>query len=83
MLTRPKAGSTNHRVIVDLSWPHGRSVHDKVCKDSYMGSVFKLKFLTVDDITERVQKLKGNCLLYKIDPQRAFCHLKLDPKDIN
>ena len=48
-----------------------------------MGSVFKLKFPTVDDITECVQKLKGNCLLYKIDLQRAFRHLNLDPKDIN
>ena len=46
-------------------------------------SVFKLKFPTVDDITERVQKFKGNCLLYKIDLQMAFRHLKLDPKDIN
>ena len=83
MLTRPKAGSTNRRVIVDLSWPHGSSVNDSICNDSYMGSVFKLKFPTVDNITERVQKLKGNCSLYKIDLQRTFCHLKLDPKDIN
>ena len=83
MLTRPKAGSTNRRVIVDLSWPHGKSINDRVCNDKYMGSVFKLKFPTVDDITERVQKLGGNCLLYKIDLQRAFRHLKLDPKDIN
>ena len=57
MLTRPKAGSTNRRVIVDLSWPHGESINDRVCNDKYMGSVFKLKFPTVDDITERVQKL--------------------------
>ena len=54
MLTRPKAGSTNRRVIVNLSWPHGRSVIDKVCNDGYMGSVFKLKYPTVDDITERL-----------------------------
>ena len=58
-----------------LSWPHGKSVNDRVCNDSYMGSVFKLKFATVGNVTERVQKLKGNCLLYKIDLQRAFCHL--------
>ena len=45
--------------------------------------MLKLKFPTLDDITECVQKLKGNCLLYTIDLQRAFRHLKLDPKDIN
>ena len=83
MLTHPTAESTNHRVIVDLSWPHGRSVNDKVCKNSYLSSVFKLILFTVNDISEHVQKLKGNCLLYKIDLQRAFLHLKLDPKDIN
>ena len=82
MLTRPKAGSTNRRVIVDLSWPHGKSVNDMVCNDVYLGTNFKLKFPSVDDITGRVQKLDGNCLLYKIVLQRAFRHLKLDPRDI-
>ena len=83
MFTRPKAVSTNWRVILDLTWRHGKSVNDRVCNGSYMGSVFKFKFPTVDDITERVQKLNSHCLLYQIDLQRAFCHLKLDPKDIN
>ena len=46
LLTRPKAGSTNRRVIVALSWPHGNSVNHQVCSDSYMGSVFKLTFPT-------------------------------------
>ena len=83
MLTQPKAGSTNRGVIVDLSWQQGKSINNRLCNDSFMGSVFKLKFPTVDDITERVQKLGGNCLLYKIYLQRAFRHLKLDPKAIN
>ena len=48
-----------------------------------MGTVFKLKFPTVDDIDDRVKQLDGKCLLYKIDLQRAFMHLKLDPRDIN
>ena len=38
-LTRPKTGSTNRRVIGDLSWPHGNSENDNVCKDSYMGTL--------------------------------------------
>ena len=83
MLTRPKAGSTNRRVIMDLSWPHGKSVNGMVGNNVYLGTNFKLKFPSVDNITARVQKLDGNCLLYKIDLQRAFRHLKLDPRDIN
>lgn len=83
MLTRPKQGTDNRRVIVDLSWPHGNSINDSINDSTYMGTLFKLKFPSVDNITERIVKLKGNCLLYKIDLQRAFRHLKLDPRDIN
>ena len=79
MLTRPKAGYTDRRVIVDFIWPHGESINDKVSNDQYMGTLFKLKFPKVDNITQ----LNGNCLLYKINLQRAFCHLKVNPRDIN
>ena len=48
-----------------------------------MGTPFKLKFSSVEDITARIRELGGNCLLYKIDLQRAFRHLKLHPSDIN
>ena len=83
LLTRPKAGSTNRRVIMDLSWPHGNPVNHQDCSDTYMGSVFKLTFPTVDDIVSHVASMDGKCLLYKIDLQRAFRNLKLDPRDIN
>ena len=83
MLTRPKAGSESRRVIVDLSWPQGKSVNDVVNQDTYLGTPFKLKFPSIDDITDRILQLEGNCLLYKIDLQRAFRHMKIDPTDID
>jgi len=82
MLTRPKDGSTKRRVIVDLSWPHKSSVNDAVKTDSYMGTPFTLRFPTVDDIAARIISFRGRCLLYKVDLQRAFRQLKIDPKDI-
>lgn len=48
-----------------------------------MGTLFKLKFPMVEDITDRITYLNSDCLLYKIDLQKAFHHLKLDPGDIN
>ena len=48
-----------------------------------MGTLLKLKFPTVEDITDRITYLKGDCLLYKIELQRAFCPLKLNPRDID
>ena len=83
MLTRLKAGSADRGVIVDFIWPDGESIIDKVSNGQYMGILFKLKFPTVDDITDRITQVNGYCLLYKIDLQRAFRHLKLDPRDIN
>ena len=82
MLTQPKAGSTDRRVIVDFSWPHEESINDKVSNNQYMGTLCKLKLPTVGDNTDRIKQLNGNCLLYKIDLQRAVCQLKLDPRDI-
>ena len=68
---------------MDFSWPRGESINEKVSNDQYMGTLFKLKFPTVDNITDRITYLNGNCLLYKIDLQRAFRHLKLDRRDID
>ena len=69
MLTHPKAGSTDRRVIVDFSWPHGESINDKVSNNQNMGTLFKLKFPMVDDITDRITQLNGNCL---IRPTKGF-----------
>lgn len=69
MLTQPKTGLVNRRVIVDLSWPHGFSFNDEVSVNTYMGTQFKLKFTKVDDIVARVVELKYNCLIYKINLQ--------------
>jgi len=81
MLSRPKPGSEDRRVIVDLSWPAGGSLNDCVQPNVYMGTPFVLKFPVVDDILERIKSLEGNCLLYKVDLKRAFRQLKIDPKD--
>ena len=51
--------------------------------DQYMGTLFKLKFPTVDDITDRITYLNGNCLLYKNDLRRAFRHLSSIPRNID
>ena len=83
LLNRTKYDPDRRRVIFDLSWPKGGSVNHYVDIDSYMGTKFQLKFPTVDNIVDRIVGLQGKCLTYKIDLQRAFCHLKLDPRDVN
>ena len=41
-LTHEKLNSAKHRVIVDLSWPHGASINDGVASDQYLGTKIKL-----------------------------------------
>ena len=55
--TRPKKGSTERRVIVDLSFPMGESVNDGMIKDNYMGKHVKLTFPRVDDLALRIYTL--------------------------
>ena len=64
-----------------MSWPHGNSVNDFVYKNNYMGTDFQLRFPTVDNMVDRIVSLKGNCLLYKVDIERAFRQFKIRPTD--
>ena len=81
-LTREKSNSTNRRVIVDLSWPLGKAVHDAVHPDKYLELVFLLTLPTIDDIIKGVKKFGKNCNLAKVDISRTFKHIPIDPRDL-
>ena len=78
-----KPGAAHRRVIVDLSYPFGTAVNTGIDPDAYLGTPFLLTLPTIDTITHKVKKNGKGSLLYKIDPSRAFKHVKLDPKDYN
>ena len=82
-LTREKPGASSHRVIVDLSFPHGASVNAGVDPESYLGSEFLLTLPSIDYITCKVIQLGKGSLIYKIDISRAFRHIKIDHADYN
>ena len=79
--TRPKKGSTDRRVILDLSFPIGDAVNDGIPKDSYMGFIAKLTFPRTDDFTFRIFHLGEKCLMFKIDLSRYFRQIPVDPGD--
>ena len=83
MMTREKLGLDNRRAIVDLSWPHGRSINDGVCKNRYLESYYYLSYPSIDNIIDKLKKLGPGALLYKVDISRAFRHLKIDPGDLD
>ena len=80
-MTRHKPNSDTRQVILDLSWPRGESVNAGVEKDGYMGADFKLKFPTIDDLTQELVKIGKGAHIFKVDVSRAFRHLNVDPMD--
>ena len=81
--TVPKRDSDARRVIVDLSFPKGRSVNSDIPKDTYIGEIFSLKFPSVDALVELVKKKGPGCALFKRDLRRAYRQLPVDPGDIH
>ena len=65
LLTRPK-DSTDRMIILNLSYPHGKSVNDFVDKDSFHGSQFILKLPTIDDIVSELNELGDGALWQKM-----------------
>ena len=82
-LTRDKPNSDKKIVILDLSYPPGRSVNDGVPKDKYLDSYFQLKYPSIDDIVDSLKQFGSDALLYKIDISHAFRHPRIDPVDID
>ena len=69
------------RVIVDLSWPLGQSVNSCVSPDLYDGIPFTLKYPAVDDVVGQIRTLGPQALLFKIDLEKAFHNLQINPFD--
>lgn len=78
-----KKDSEERRVILDLSYPKGKSVNDGIEKGQYLGEEFKLMYPTVDSLVEIIKSKGQGCLLFKRDLKRAFRQLPVDPGDIH
>ena len=75
---KPDGGT---RVIVDLSWPLECSVNSCVPLNNFDGMDIQLKYPTVDNLVEKIRKYGPGTLLFKVDLQRAFRNLRIDPGD--
>ena len=82
--TRPKRGTTERRIILDLSFPPNASVNDGIDKNYYCGEPIVLTYPTIDTFAARVAQVvteHGKCLLWKIDMKKYFSQLPLCPRD--
>ena len=73
----PKHHQTDKwRLIVDLSFPNGRSVNDGIPK-----TLCSLSYITVDNAIDEICRVGPNCLLAKIDVKSVFRLLPVHPAD--
>ena len=68
---------------MDLSFPLGQSVNDKIQKGTYLGKECELTYPSVDALVELVKKNGEGCLMMKRDLKRAYKQIQTDPADWN
>ena len=76
--TKPDGGT---RVIVDLSWPRHCSVNSCVPTNCFDFIEFQLKYPTIDNLICKIKEMGPTALMFKVDLQRAFRNLPMDPAD--
>ena len=69
------------RVIIDLSWPIGQSVNSCIPDNMFENINFVLKYPSIDMIIQKIKDLGPKTLLFKIDLERVFRNLHMDPFD--
>ena len=68
---------------MDLSWPQGQSVNSATSSHIHMHSACALPYPSIDQIVQEavVANRSNSCYLFKVDLERAFRNLRIDPND--
>ncbi|CAC5385337.1 unnamed protein product [Mytilus coruscus] len=69
----PKANSEERRVIMDLSFPKGKSVNDGIYKNVYLGKHVELHYPNVDNFIEIIKEKVIVCLKLWGQKGRKIC----------
>ena len=80
LMSVPK-DNNKRRVIVDFSFPPGKSINDGISKVSYLEFAVEFSLPSVQAMARRITELGPGCLLYKRDLKGAFRQFSSDPGD--
>ena len=80
LMTVPKEVD-KRRVIVNFSFPPGKSINDGIVKSSYLDFEVNFSLPSVQSMVNRINVLGPGCLLYKRDLKGAFRQFCTDPGD--
>ena len=78
-MTGPKKNSDNHRVIIDLSFPLGKSMNSGIVKDFNQGSQFSFSLPSVSTLTDQMTKSGVGSWLWSADLSRVYRQLRVRP----
>ena len=72
---------TKRRVVLDLSFPPGRSVNDGIPKDTFLDVPFHLTLPRSEDFVNLILSNGPGSFMYKKDLKRVYRQIPVDPKD--
>lgn len=68
-------------MILDLSYPKGRSVNDGIAVDNHFGQDIPYTLPTINDFAQRLLTQGRDAFMWKADLSRAYRQLRADPLD--
>lgn len=81
LMSRPKAGSDDRRIIVDLAYPEGEGVNAHVRKNCVFGTLYQHELPTTENAIHMARTYDLNVLVAVIDIERAYRNYRSDPID--
>lgn len=81
LMSREKKGSSDRRIIIDMTYPQQSSVNAYICKNSIMGVQRDHRLPTVDDLTDIIRDVGPGAYLCSTDVSRAYKNFKTCPLD--
>ena len=72
---------TKRRIIVDFSFPPGKSINDGIPRSTYLDFEIKFSLPSVRSMVDRLNVLGAGCLMFKRDLKGAFRQFSVDPGD--
>ena len=80
LMSVPKE-STKRRIIVDFSFPPGKSINDGIPRSTYLDFEVEFSLPSVKSMVDRLNVLGAGCLMFKRDLKAAFRQFSVDPGD--
>ena len=82
IMTSPKKNTTDRRIIVDLSFPKGKSVNSGIKRQYYLGKQLTYSLPGINDIINKLNSSLSKKFLWTIDLARAYRQLRTDPLSV-